>query len=157
MKRQLIALASTPLVAVGVLAVGPRLSAGAAPDPLTVSGAPPTAPGWPPIPDVEGRTFVATTVEGHDLVEGSEIRLAFDGRSLGVSGGCNLMGGGWSVLLNRLLVGHVTSTMMACEPALMDQDRWVVDFLQSAPHISLIGDTLTLTGADASITLVEVG
>ncbi len=38
----------------------------------------------------------------------------------------------------------------------MEQDTWLAEFLTSSPEISLDGDTLTLTGSDATISLEAV-
>jgi heat shock protein HslJ len=122
------------------------------PVPTTV---PPTAPD---VADaVDGRVFIATDVVGHDIVPGSEIRLIFDGDNLGASGGCNQLGGTWSVDGDVLVVPpEMIMTEMACDPpALMDQDSWLASFLSSRPTVALDGDTLTLTGADVTITLLD--
>ena len=45
---------------------------------------------------------------------------------------------------------------MACEPAtLMDQDDWLASFLTAGPTVAVEGDTLTLTGDSATITLID--
>ena len=46
--------------------------------------------------------------------------------------------------------------MMACEPALMDQDVWLNDFLSSLPTIELDGETLTLASGDTTMILDEL-
>ena len=46
-------------------------------------------------------------------------------------------------------------TEMACEPALMEQDSWLAGFLTARPTVAVDGDTLTLSGGDASITFVD--
>ena len=45
-----------------------------------------------------GRTFLSTGADGHQLVPDSQVRLVFlDDARLGVSAGCNSMGGGYTI------------------------------------------------------------
>lgn len=107
-------------------------------------------------PDLVGHEFVSTDVSGHQLVEGSEIRLTFEGDRLGASAGCNQLSGMWSLDGDVLVVPeNMAMTEMACEPALMDQDSWLADFLTSRPTAALDSDTLTLTGGDVTLTLLD--
>lgn len=119
-----------------------------------------TEPTLPPVSepiDLEGRVFLSTAVEGHDLVEGSRIRLSFEEPGmLSVNAGCNTIFGGYEVDGDRLVAGQLGTTEMACERDLMDQDRWLTDVLTLGPRLALDGDTLTITGvADTSITLLD--
>lgn len=109
-----------------------------------------------PEPALEGREFIASGVEGHELVEDSQVRLSFDGDTIGASGGCNSLASTWSLAGDRLVVADMAMTEMACEPAArMEQDTWLASFLTGGPSVTLDGDALTLTGADAVITLVD--
>jgi heat shock protein HslJ len=101
-------------------------------------------------PDLDGREFLSTSVEGHDLVPGTDIRIAFTDGSLSANAGCNTMGGDYSLDGNMLEVGPMFSTEMGCEPPLMDQDTWLADFLTSGPAVSLDGDELMLGGNDGT-------
>jgi heat shock protein HslJ len=106
---------------------------------------------------LDDHTFVSTGVTGRQLVAGSQIRLTFDGDRLGASAGCNQLGGTWSIDGGALVVpDDMVMTEMACDPpALMDQDIWLASFLASGPSVALDGDTLTLTGGDVTITLLD--
>ncbi len=106
--------------------------------------------------DLDGRSFVSSAVTGYELVADSEIKLAFLPDSIAANAGCNSMNGGFSIDAGVLTAGPFASTMMACDQPLMDQDTWLSDFLTSSPTVALDGSTLTLTGADATITLDEV-
>ena len=46
---------------------------------------------------LDGRTFLSTGVQGQTLVPGSTIRLSFKDGQLGISAGCNRMGGAYSI------------------------------------------------------------
>ena len=107
--------------------------------------------------DLDGRTFVATAADGHELVPGSIVSIDFDGTHVGGTGGCNSFGGStWSLAGGRLVVTGLGMTEMACDPpALMAQDEWFASFLGAGPLVALDGDTLTLTGGDASLVLTD--
>lgn len=106
--------------------------------------------------DLDGRTFEATAVEGHDLVAGSSIGMQFEGDRLSAYAGCNRMSGGYTLDGDALVAAEFAMTMMACDESLMTQESWVSTLLSSSPTISLGGETLTLTGEGGTITFVEV-
>lgn len=103
---------------------------------------------------LDGRTFLSTTVQAHDLVPGSTIRLSFRDGRLGVSAGCNQMSGSYAVVDGRLTTGQMMTTEMGCDPSLMTQDTWVAGFLDGAT-IVLAGETLTLTQDGVTMTLTD--
>jgi len=108
--------------------------------------------------DLTGRAFIVTDTDGHEPVPGSQLRVSFDERGLGGTGGCNSFDGPrWVVESDVLrLDGPIGMTAMACEPtALMDQDAWLARFLSGEPTVALDGDTLTLEKGDVTITLVD--
>lgn len=149
--KLLVPLASVAAV-LACVACGESEPAADTPAPTTV---PPSAPDLATV--IDGREFVSTDVTGHQLVADSEIRLTFDGDNLGASGGCNQLGGTWSIDDDVLVVPpDMIMTEMACEPAaLMDQDSWLSAFLTSRPIVAVDGDSLTLRGGDVTITLLD--
>ena len=105
---------------------------------------------------LRGRTFVSTAVEGFTLVPDTQVSLTFDGDNLTAMGGCNTLGGTWSLEGDVLVVPPMVRTMMACEPsALMDQETWLDAVLTSKPAVAVDGDTLTITAQGATVTLVD--
>ncbi|PRZ44092.1 META domain-containing protein [Antricoccus suffuscus] len=70
-----------------------------------------------------------------------------------VNAGCNTMTGGVSLEAGTVVVKHLASTMMACEPGLTAQDAWLNEFLESGPKWSLVGEALTLDNGTTSIIL----
>lgn len=52
----------------------------------------------------------------------SSLRLRFAGHRLAVSGGCNGMGGTYALRDGVLTTGEMASTLMACDPPLMEAD-----------------------------------
>jgi heat shock protein HslJ len=113
----------------------------------------PAGPNGSP-PDLDGRTFLSTAVQGRALVAGSTIRLSFRDGQVGASASCNSMGGAYRIDGDRLITGQLATTEMACEPPLMEQDRWVAELLGGAT-VALDGETLTLTNSRVSVTLVD--
>ena len=106
--------------------------------------------------DLAGRTFLSTSVTGHDLVTDSVIRLTFDGSRLAVSAGCNTMSTGFTVSKGTLAwTAEPPTTMMACEEDLMAQDTWISGLLTKGLPATLQDNTLTLKGADVTIELKE--
>jgi heat shock protein HslJ len=107
-------------------------------------------------PAVAGRTFVAQSSTGHDLVEGSRLVLVFTEDAVGAQPGCNSMSAPatWDDGVLRL-DAELTSTRMACTDELMAQDDWFAALLAADPTLALTEDTLTLTGPDATVVLVE--
>lgn len=92
------------------------------------------------------------------LVGDSVIALRFDDGQLGVSAGCNSMSGTYEIDDGVLVVAALATTEMGCEPALMDQDQWVAEFLGAGPEIAemadgfdLITDTTTIHFVDREI------
>lgn len=112
------------------------------------------APGLP-----NGRTFLSTSVsEGgkpRPLVRGSRIQLIFAGGELRANAGCNSYSGRARMESDRLHVDGVGGTEMGCDPQLMDQDGWLIDFLASEPTLRRDGDTLVLTSEDTEVRLLD--
>jgi heat shock protein HslJ len=110
-------------------------------------------------PELDGLTYIADesvgTVEGHELVSGSRITISFQDGSLSANAGCNTLGGSYSLDGSVLEVEGLSSTQMACEPALMDQDTWLAELLSSSPTLTQDGDELTIAGESSSLTLVD--
>ena len=104
--------------------------------------------------DIDGKTFVATSAEGHEIVADSTISLSFADETVSAHAGCNSQNAGVELADGKLqLTSEVASTMMGCEDALMAQDQWVASFLEADPDITLDGDALTLTVGDEVLEL----
>jgi len=112
-----------------------------------------------------GHRFAAVSAVGIDLPQGTSLGISFDepgdepgadGR-LGVSGGCNLIGGGYALDDRDTLraVGGWIQTEMACDEPRMVLDAAVVALLDSSPVLSLEGTTLTITSGGTRLTLEQ--
>ena len=84
-----------------------------------------------------------------------ELTLGTDGR-LGARAGCNSMSGTYRISNGRLDVGGLGQTEMGCAAELMANDATIASLLSSRPAIVLAGDTLTLTGPNTALRLVDL-
>lgn len=104
------------------------------------------------------KTFTTqeVTIDGtkQALALGSTLTLTFTADGISAKADCNSMFGQVNLDGGSLqMVTPLGMTMMACDPALMDQDQWISDFLSSGPNWSLDGSTLMLTSGKSSIEL----
>lgn len=105
--------------------------------------------------------FVAVTAQGFDLPSASNLRIVFDdpdgsSATLGVSGGCNLIGG--EIRLDdgvMISVDGWMQTEMACDEPLMRLDSDVIALLDGRPELSLTGDELVIDGGSTVLTLAR--
>ena len=105
-------------------------------------------------PELAGKTYTSTDVRGHELVEGTQVTLAFTEDQLSAQAGCNTMSGPASWADGTLeLEGPMASTMMACDEALTAQDQWLSQFLESSPAIDLDATELILGDDTDGMTL----
>jgi heat shock protein HslJ len=111
-----------------------------------------TPPDGSNTPDLNGRTFLSTGIEGRILVAGSRIRIAFRDGQLAASGGCNSMSGPYRIDGDHLVAGSLATTEMACDEPLMAQDTWLAGLLAGAT-IALDGDTLVLAKGSFRLTM----
>lgn len=104
-------------------------------------------------------TFAAVSARGIELPAGSSLRITFDDvdgarAALGVSGGCNLIGGAVrfddGVLVS---VDGWMQTEMACDEPLMRLDADTIDLLDARPRVILDGDELVIDGGATALTL----
>lgn len=146
---------SLAAVIVGACSSGGAASAVPSASPVP-SAAPSTAPGGttPTDADLAGRVFIVTGATGHDLVANTQVTLTFDPGRIGISAGCNQMGGGYTIEDGKLVIGPMMMTEMACEEPRMAQDQWISTFLPGAA-IALEGDTLTLAKDGVTLTATD--
>jgi heat shock protein HslJ len=109
---------------------------------------------------LEGRTFLSTGVTDgdapHDLVAGTRIRISFNaGGAIGVSAGCNIMGGSYRLEGGTLRFEGGSMTEMGCDPERHAQDDWLFEFLGSGPSVALSGNDLVLTSGLVVIRLLD--
>lgn len=105
--------------------------------------------------DLDGRTFVATDIDGDGIVEGSQIVIAFEDGTLVAQAGCNTQRTTYAVDDGVLVTGVMAATLMACDDALMSQDQLIAEIITGDPTLALDGDRLTIEGAGVTMTLTE--
>jgi heat shock protein HslJ len=105
---------------------------------------------------LKDKTFVSTTVTGHDLVAGSKVTLTFTESTLSAGAGCNTMNGKYTLDDSTLRwSGPVQSTMMGCPEGLAAQDQWLTTFLETGAKASMTGSLLKLTGGQTVMELEQ--
>ena len=105
-----------------------------------------TANGWLPVRDLEeiAGSYVAVNDTTTPAMLQGTVRLRFDGGRVVAETGCNTARGPVSVEGSVLVAGALMTTRMACEPALMEQERWVTEMLTSRPRLERSGPYLAL-------------
>jgi heat shock protein HslJ len=105
-----------------------------------------------------GTTYVVTAVteagRPRDLVDGTEVRVRFDGDRVVLTAGCNTMGGNYRLTGTRLTVHDLAMTDMGCDQARMDQDTWLAG-LFAGPVELATGDHAALTSGDTVLSLAD--
>ncbi len=117
-------------------------------------GGPPTTETRPSAA-LDGLTFGSREVVGRRLEPDTGVTLSFDDGRITARAGCNTMSGPYRIDGTVLRVGpDLASTAMGCEPPLMEQDRWVGEFLVSGPTMSRSGEELSLRSGPVMLRLV---
>lgn len=142
------------LLAAGALMLGACSSDADAETPE--AGAPSvTAETVPTAADLSDAVYDLSEITGHTLVADSTVELVFDSGTVSVHAGCNRMFGSFSIADGALETPELAATLMACDQALMDQDTWMSEFLESAPQIRTGEDTLVLSTGATELTFTR--
>jgi heat shock protein HslJ len=125
----------------------------------SVAAVPSVVPSSTPVATVDasavnGKTYLSTAVTGVTLVPGSRIRLSFKDGSLDGGGGCNAMGGPYTIAAGRLTTSQMISTDMGCAAPLMQQDQWLARLLSDSA-ITIAGDEMTLDDGTIRVTFLD--
>ena len=70
--------------------------------------------------------------------------------------GCNSFSGSYELKGDKIVFGPIMSTMMACQGPGMDQEAAAFNVLHDTVTASLNGSTLTLTGPDGGVLVLEL-
>ena len=109
-----------------------------------------TGCGGDPATLLQGAEWTVQTIADAPLVAGSAATLTFDAEGY-VYGkaSCNRFTGGFKLTGESLTVGPLATTMMACQPKLMEQERKFLELLTQVQGFAIAGDgALTLRAAD---------
>jgi heat shock protein HslJ len=135
------------LAVAGLLAVG---GCGSDDDGATATAGAGTVP---TVADLDGRSFLSTAVRGRELVGGTQVTIRFEDGTLGVSAGCNSLGGAYAIEDGTLRWASAPAmTMIGCEDALQRQDDWLLAFLSDGATITA-PDARTLSLAHDGVTI----
>jgi heat shock protein HslJ len=162
MRRRLMLVAVVAL-ATGLLGCGDGSDVATAGDPGAGTGDDRAPSGGDVPPALEGRRFVSESVTEagveRPLVEDTGITLEFlDGAVLTAFAGCNHLRGPVTAESDRLVVGDLPITDIACHPpSLHDQDQWLAAFLLAGPAYTIEAPALTLQIDDTVIVLIDSG
>jgi heat shock protein HslJ/uncharacterized lipoprotein YbaY len=111
--------------------------------------------GGDPATLLQGREWMVADINGKGIVDRSRATLNFgtDGRVAGRSS-CNNITGQYTLTGEALTVSKAAGTMMACEPALMAQERLFLDVLQNVRRFDLRPDGALVLQTDDGRTIV---
>lgn len=90
----------------------------------------------------------ATSIDFNTFIDFSE-----DGELTG-NVGCNSFGGDYKVDGNQITFGSIISTLMACEDPIGAQESAVLQTFTDTATYTLNGDTLTITSADGTTSVL---
>jgi heat shock protein HslJ len=102
-------------------------------------------------PVLHGAPWTIDQVAGAATVDGSRTSIEFrpDG-SVGGRASCNTFRGRYTLTAERLAIGPLTTTRMACTPPVMAQERTVLEILGDVRRYEIASDgALVLHAADA--------
>ena len=86
---------------------------------------------------------------------GAGLTFDQDGTVTG-NAGCNGFGGNYKVEDDKITFDQITSTLMACDQARMEQESAVHQVLTGTVTYKIEGSTLTLTNNDMALVLTKV-
>ncbi len=106
-----------------------------------------------------GRTYIAVGVTQNgaakQIVPGTQLTLTFTEDGIAASAGCNSMFSSEAGIEDSVLrVESLGSTEMACDPAVMEQERWWGEFLTSDPGAAVGDRSLTLTTPTTTVDMI---
>ncbi|MBF6331002.1 META domain-containing protein [Nocardia transvalensis] len=106
-------------------------------------------------PTPMGHTFVSTKVDGTAIPGGGPLVLTFADGRVSAQAGCNTSSGPVDFDGDVLRVSGLATTMMACPGDRSGADGWQNGLLESAPTWKLDDNTLTLSGNNSTVTLLD--
>lgn len=103
-------------------------------------------------PEIEGKTWVLTELQGSAPIEGTTIDLMISEEAVSGSSGCNQYAGSASVDGAQLTLGpDLASTMMACAEDVMDQETEYIEAINSVTSFEISGDELLLKDGEGTV------
>jgi heat shock protein HslJ len=107
--------------------------------------------------EMDGRSFVSTSVTGAALVESTKIQLTFEDQNLSATAGCNTLTGAYQLEDGTLSwTSRPAQTFLRCDDQLSAQDAWLSALLVAGVETSEEADGLVLEARQIRIELEEV-
>lgn len=114
-------------------------------------------PVGPDVPSLQGSEWVLVSLNGQELVQGTNVTLAFAEKEAGGSAGCNHYGGPYTATnKGGFAMTEIAITEMYCmEPdGVMDQETVYTKALMSAAAYRVVDDRLEIDNAAGETVLV---
>ncbi len=126
-------------VVIGTAVLAPVLLGGCSKAVAIAKGQQPVVAGT-----LEGGPWLVEDLNGGGVIDDARVDLTFDPGDHGtgiISGrsGCNRYSGAWRQDGAKVTLGPVTSTMMACAPALMEMERKFLGALEAVRTVTYDG------------------
>ena len=94
---------------------------------------------------LDGTSWELYAISKHFPINGSHITIKFEEGQVSGSSGCNSYGGEYQVSGDKIEIGMLMSTLMACaDPAMMEQETMFVQFLGEAQRFELADGQLLI-------------
>lgn len=104
---------------------------------------------------VQGVEWVVEDISGAGILDRSRVTMKFaPGGQLSGKAGCNGYGAGYDIAEDRLKVGSIRATRMACAPALMTQEAAFLGVLGAVSGFRLRPDGALVLSASAGRTIL---
>jgi heat shock protein HslJ len=95
---------------------------------------------------LDGTSWLLGAIEGRAPLPDIKITAVFDGGKVHGSSGCNTFGGSYRIDGNKIKIGELQSTLMAClaPPEAMDQEQKFLELLSASGGYQIAGGRLRL-------------
>jgi heat shock protein HslJ len=98
---------------------------------------------------LNGTTWELYSMGQYSPIPGSRITLQFEDGQVSGNGGCNSYGGEYQVNGDKIEIGMLMSTLMACvDPAMMEQETIFMGVLGNAQSFDIVDGQLQISGSD---------
>jgi len=107
---------------------------------------------------LNGTSWELYSIGKYSPIAGSKITINFEEDQVSGNSGCNSYGGEYRVSGDKVEFGMLMSTMMACaDPAMMEQETTIMQYLGDAERFEIVNDRLQLYGSKGeTLTFVRV-
>jgi len=107
---------------------------------------------------LDGTSWELYSMGKYSPIAGSKITIQFENGQVSGNGGCNSYGGEYRVNGDKLELGMLMSTLMACaDPAMMEQETIFMQALGDAQGFEIVGGQLQMYGSGGeALTFVSV-